>query len=162
MVELSLANLPRESDNRNIPNKYYILRPRSARSKVKGHLQLYHAYIKEDNNEDGDADADEDVTVEDVDTPTPSDGSAVAAGTARSGPSRQLSTITGGVDGDGNGDAPPAGDDWEIVGIAEQPSPPMATEERPATIEESAGARISVFQVTYRMDPLNICPCIPS
>ena len=46
MVELPLGNLPRESENRNIPNKYYMLRPRSARSKVKGHLQLYHAYVK--------------------------------------------------------------------------------------------------------------------
>ena len=55
MVELPLGNLPRESENRNIPNKYYMLRPRSARSKVKGHLQLYHAYVKvwnDDKNRD--------------------------------------------------------------------------------------------------------------
>ena len=55
MVELPLGNLPRESENRNIPNKYYMLRPRSARSKVKGHLQLYHAYVKvwnDDTNRD--------------------------------------------------------------------------------------------------------------
>ena len=51
MVELPLGNLPRESENRNIPNKYYMLRPRSARSKVKGHLQLYHAYVKVGPNE---------------------------------------------------------------------------------------------------------------
>ena len=56
MVELPLGNLPRESENRNIPNKYYMLRPRSARSKVKGHLQLYHAYVKvwnDDTNREG-------------------------------------------------------------------------------------------------------------
>ena len=52
MVELPLGNLPRESENRNIPNKYYMLRPRSARSKVKGHLQLYHAYVKVGTIED--------------------------------------------------------------------------------------------------------------
>ena len=46
MVELPLAAIPKEAPNRSIPNKYYILRPRSARSKVKGHLQLYHAFIR--------------------------------------------------------------------------------------------------------------------
>ena len=48
MVELPLNSMPRESDSRTIPNKYYILRPRSARSKVKGHLQLYHAFFKKE------------------------------------------------------------------------------------------------------------------
>ena len=42
MVELPLFNMPKESENRTIPHKHYILRPRSARSKVRGHLQLYH------------------------------------------------------------------------------------------------------------------------
>ena len=50
-VDLPLAALPREYEGRNINNKYYILQPRSARSKVRGHLQVYHAYVKE-NNED--------------------------------------------------------------------------------------------------------------
>ncbi|CAG2162668.1 unnamed protein product [Oppiella nova] len=45
MVELPLHNIPTERAGRTISQKYYILRPRSARSKVKGHLQLYHAYI---------------------------------------------------------------------------------------------------------------------
>jgi len=45
MVELTLNNCPVESVGRNIPHKYYILRPRSAKSKVKGHLQLYVAYV---------------------------------------------------------------------------------------------------------------------
>lgn len=43
-VELSLSNIPNEETNREIPSKYYILRPRSQRSKVKGYIQLYHAY----------------------------------------------------------------------------------------------------------------------
>jgi len=52
-VELdSLLSLPREGEgsSRSVPNKYYVLQPRSARSKflkVRGHLQLYHAYIHE-------------------------------------------------------------------------------------------------------------------
>ena len=47
MVELTLQNCPVESAGRNIPHKYYILRPRSAKSKVKGHLQLYVAYVND-------------------------------------------------------------------------------------------------------------------
>ena len=50
-VELPLTNLPREVDGRAINNKYYILQPRSARSKVRGHLQVYHAYTRETNEE---------------------------------------------------------------------------------------------------------------
>jgi len=49
-VELPLVSLPREAEDRTIPNKYYILQPRSSRSKfmkVRGHLQMYHAYIHE-------------------------------------------------------------------------------------------------------------------
>ena len=42
MVELPLTGMPREVEGRVVPHKYYILRPRSARSKVRGHLQLYH------------------------------------------------------------------------------------------------------------------------
>lgn len=49
MVELPLVGLPKELPDTSIPRKYYILRPRSARSKVKGHLQLYHAYIPDPN-----------------------------------------------------------------------------------------------------------------
>ncbi|KAI5752762.1 hypothetical protein M8J77_020098 [Diaphorina citri] len=51
MVELSLLNLPRESDGCVIHNKKYILRPRSARSKVKGFLELYHAYLRLSDHE---------------------------------------------------------------------------------------------------------------
>lgn len=46
-VELPLSSLPREQDSRTINNKYYILQPRSARSKVRGHLQVYHAFVQE-------------------------------------------------------------------------------------------------------------------
>ncbi|KAI5710989.1 hypothetical protein M8J75_013142 [Diaphorina citri] len=51
MVELSLLNLPRESDGCVIHNKKYILRPRSARSKVEGFLELYHAYLRLSDHE---------------------------------------------------------------------------------------------------------------
>lgn len=44
MVELSLHNLPTESDDDEIGNKIYYLQPRSSRSKVKGHLEIYLAY----------------------------------------------------------------------------------------------------------------------
>ena len=45
MVELPLTGMPREVEGRVVPHKYYILRPRSARSKVRGHLQLYHGKL---------------------------------------------------------------------------------------------------------------------
>lgn len=53
-VDLPLTSIPMET-RPHIPSKYYILRPRSSRSKVRGYLQLYHAYIPapgetEDNN----------------------------------------------------------------------------------------------------------------
>ena len=44
LVELNLNNIPNEETNREIPSKYYILRARSTRSKVRGYIQLYHAY----------------------------------------------------------------------------------------------------------------------
>lgn len=45
LVELPLAAIPVERPGRHIPHKYYLLRPRSAKSRVKGHLQVYHAYL---------------------------------------------------------------------------------------------------------------------
>jgi hypothetical protein len=45
MIELSLLAIPKESEGRIIPPKKYPLQPRSARSKVKGHLHLYAAFI---------------------------------------------------------------------------------------------------------------------
>ena len=57
MVELPLSNIPKEADGRTVPHKYYILRPRSARSKVKGHLQLYHAFVADNSASDDDEDS---------------------------------------------------------------------------------------------------------
>ncbi|XP_042204029.1 E3 ubiquitin-protein ligase NEDD4-like isoform X3 [Homarus americanus] len=48
LVELPLINLPRESEGRQIPHRHYRLQPRSTRSRVKGHLQLYVAYVVDD------------------------------------------------------------------------------------------------------------------
>jgi len=54
MVELPLMNMPRESPDRDrvIPHKHYLLRPRSSRSKVRGHLQLYHAFTTDATGSD--------------------------------------------------------------------------------------------------------------
>ncbi|RXG73425.1 E3 ubiquitin-protein ligase Nedd-4 [Armadillidium vulgare] len=52
MVELNLQNTPREVEGRQIPHKHHRLQPRSsARSKVKGHLQLYVAFINDGGQE---------------------------------------------------------------------------------------------------------------
>uniref|UniRef100_A0A182KBK7 HECT-type E3 ubiquitin transferase n=1 Tax=Anopheles christyi TaxID=43041 RepID=A0A182KBK7_9DIPT len=52
MVELSLDQLPKERPGVEIPIRSYPLRPRSARSNVRGELQLYHAFIvDQDTNE---------------------------------------------------------------------------------------------------------------
>ncbi|XP_058444421.1 E3 ubiquitin-protein ligase Nedd-4-like isoform X2 [Malaya genurostris] len=59
MVELTLSQLPKETaDGSPVPNKSYPLRPRrsvGARSKVRGQLDLYHAYVQ-DLNASGEAD----------------------------------------------------------------------------------------------------------
>ncbi|XP_026472195.1 E3 ubiquitin-protein ligase Nedd-4 isoform X2 [Ctenocephalides felis] len=47
MIELNLNNLPREHPDRNIQSKIYSLVSRSVRSKVRGTLELYHAFIAE-------------------------------------------------------------------------------------------------------------------
>ncbi|XP_014468262.1 PREDICTED: E3 ubiquitin-protein ligase NEDD4 isoform X3 [Dinoponera quadriceps] len=59
MVELTLINLPKEQEGRVIPGRFYVLRPRSnhssQRSRVKGTLEVYHAYISDSStieNED--------------------------------------------------------------------------------------------------------------
>ncbi|XP_064475308.1 E3 ubiquitin-protein ligase NEDD4-like isoform X2 [Ornithodoros turicata] len=44
-VELPLNAIAEERPGRHIPQKYYILRPRSLKSRVKGHLQVYHAFL---------------------------------------------------------------------------------------------------------------------
>ncbi|XP_068142524.1 E3 ubiquitin-protein ligase Nedd-4 isoform X7 [Drosophila tropicalis] len=62
MVELTLVNLPTEQEGRTIGDQSYTLRPRSAKSRIKGTLRIYHAFIREtreqssepsSNNSDG-------------------------------------------------------------------------------------------------------------
>ena len=52
VVELPLTHIPTERDGREIGHKYYILRPRSPRSKVKGHLQIYAAFLPSDDGQE--------------------------------------------------------------------------------------------------------------
>ncbi|XP_022174854.1 E3 ubiquitin-protein ligase NEDD4 isoform X2 [Myzus persicae] len=47
MVEVPLNNVPKEIIGRNIFSLQYLLKPRSARSRVKGYLELYLAYVPE-------------------------------------------------------------------------------------------------------------------
>merc|ERR1712226_1196587 len=63
MVELPLTGMPREVEGRVVPHKYYILRPRSARSKVRGHLQLYHAFVSEPSSANQGSDGEPSSTV---------------------------------------------------------------------------------------------------
>ncbi|GAB6028581.1 E3 ubiquitin-protein ligase nedd4 [Chamberlinius hualienensis] len=51
MVELLLSNVACERAGTTFSEKYYILRPRSAKSKVKGHLQLYIARVLRNGEE---------------------------------------------------------------------------------------------------------------
>ncbi len=47
MIELLLATIPKEAEGRVIPPKKYSLQPRSARSKVKGYLHVYAAFVSD-------------------------------------------------------------------------------------------------------------------
>ncbi|XP_037817038.1 E3 ubiquitin-protein ligase Nedd-4 isoform X2 [Lucilia sericata] len=47
MVELTLANLPTEQEGIVLEPQSYPLRPRSAKSRIKGTLEIYHAFIHE-------------------------------------------------------------------------------------------------------------------
>ncbi|XP_017072050.1 E3 ubiquitin-protein ligase Nedd-4 isoform X10 [Drosophila eugracilis] len=50
MVELTLVNLPTEQEGRTIGDQSYTLRPRrsvGAKSRIKGTLRIYHAFIRE-------------------------------------------------------------------------------------------------------------------
>ncbi|XP_030385327.1 E3 ubiquitin-protein ligase Nedd-4 isoform X2 [Scaptodrosophila lebanonensis] len=51
MVELTLVNLPTEQEGRTIGSQSYTLRPRSAKSRIKGTLEIYHAFIHESREE---------------------------------------------------------------------------------------------------------------
>ncbi|XP_077556906.1 E3 ubiquitin-protein ligase Nedd4 isoform X3 [Haemaphysalis longicornis] len=75
LVELPLAAIPVERPGRHIPHKYYLLRPRSsAKSRVKGHLQVYHAFLPDGELQDniGQSSADEGWEVVDAEEPPPS------------------------------------------------------------------------------------------
>ncbi|XP_054722062.1 E3 ubiquitin-protein ligase NEDD4-like [Uloborus diversus] len=54
LVELPLKNIPTERSGRHISAKYYILRPRSSKSRVKGHLEIYHAFTPTGASDDDD------------------------------------------------------------------------------------------------------------
>ena len=99
MVELPLSNIPKEADGRHVPHKYYILRPRSARSKVKGHLQLYHAFVADNSTSDDEEDQ-------------------TAGG-------HGLENNSAGEQGDGSSRVPTRAteEDWEIVGASEAAAP---------------------------------------
>lgn len=51
-VELPLHNISQERPNKIISQRNYILRPKTNRSKVKGHLQLYHAFLQVSSDND--------------------------------------------------------------------------------------------------------------
>ncbi|KZC11019.1 E3 ubiquitin-protein ligase Nedd-4 [Dufourea novaeangliae] len=57
-VELTLTNVPKEQEGRTIPARHYLLRPRrnhsSQRSRVKGTLQVYHAYMSDSSTTEND------------------------------------------------------------------------------------------------------------
>lgn len=51
-VELPLTTISTERPQKIISQRNYILKPKTTRSKVKGHLELYHAYVQTDFNQD--------------------------------------------------------------------------------------------------------------
>lgn len=51
-VELPLHNISHERPHKIISQRNYILRPKTNRSKVKGHLQLYHAFLQVPSDND--------------------------------------------------------------------------------------------------------------
>ncbi|KFB37895.1 AGAP000787-PA-like protein [Anopheles sinensis] len=54
MVEIVLSQLPKEQPGVVVPTKSYPLLPRSARSNVRGQLELYCAFIQDENNTETD------------------------------------------------------------------------------------------------------------
>ncbi|KAI8789485.1 E3 ubiquitin-protein ligase NEDD4-like isoform X1 [Biomphalaria glabrata] len=55
LIELNLnhMSITTERPGRDIPPKNFVLRPRSSRSRVKGHLSLYLAYLASEDERDG-------------------------------------------------------------------------------------------------------------
>lgn len=125
MVELPLSGMPKEAEGRDIPHKFYILRPRSARSKVRGHLQIYHAFIKDPKA--GDSGGGE--SGDDVDSP----------GVTASGEDSTAETLSDPPVASEN--ARPSSDDdvrgWEVVGNSETAATSISgftAEELPAKV----------------------------
>ncbi|CAG5135198.1 unnamed protein product, partial [Candidula unifasciata] len=52
-IPLNHVHIATERTGRDIPCKNFVLRPRSSRSRVKGHLTLYLAYLPSDDSVDG-------------------------------------------------------------------------------------------------------------
>ncbi|KAL5292514.1 NEDD4 family protein [Megaselia abdita] len=84
MVELTLGNLPKETQGRTIAPKSYNLRPRrsvGAKSRIKGNLEIYHAFIRDNesptgtaNSSDSDWEHVENVPLSGMQTPTSNNG----------------------------------------------------------------------------------------
>ncbi|PVD19538.1 hypothetical protein C0Q70_20027 [Pomacea canaliculata] len=51
-IPLRFTNISTEASGRDIPCKNWVLRPRSVRSRVRGHLMLYIAYLEPENQAD--------------------------------------------------------------------------------------------------------------
>nr|XP_022911756.1 E3 ubiquitin-protein ligase Nedd-4 isoform X6 [Onthophagus taurus] len=52
MVELTLISLPKEQEGRAILPTKYVLKPRSSRSRVRGYLEIYHAFLRNNTIDD--------------------------------------------------------------------------------------------------------------
>ncbi|XP_014243563.1 E3 ubiquitin-protein ligase Nedd-4 isoform X2 [Cimex lectularius] len=63
-VELLLENLPVEVEGTEIASKKYILYPRSSRSRVRGYLEIYHAFIDDEVSNNSRRDGSRDLEVE--------------------------------------------------------------------------------------------------
>ncbi|XP_017135444.1 E3 ubiquitin-protein ligase Nedd-4 isoform X9 [Drosophila miranda] len=80
MVELTLVNLPTEQEGRTIGDQGYTLRPRrsvgSAKSRIKGYLKIYHAFIRETREQSEPSSSNSDGEWEHVEATNASDTSA--------------------------------------------------------------------------------------
>ncbi|XP_026848220.1 E3 ubiquitin-protein ligase Nedd-4 isoform X4 [Drosophila persimilis] len=80
MVELTLVNLPTEQEGRTIGDQGYTLRPRrsvgSAKSRIKGNLKIYHAFIRETREQSEPSSSNSDGEWEHVEATNASDTSA--------------------------------------------------------------------------------------
>ncbi|XP_033243199.1 E3 ubiquitin-protein ligase Nedd-4 isoform X8 [Drosophila miranda] len=79
MVELTLVNLPTEQEGRTIGDQGYTLRPRrsvGAKSRIKGYLKIYHAFIRETREQSEPSSSNSDGEWEHVEATNASDTSA--------------------------------------------------------------------------------------